>query len=116
MIRSANLLKGGLLKFPKFNLFSLNKSNKIISVAKNEIALLCDLVKNKNLGLLKISRYCFSDKKDKEPEKKTEEEKKEEKKEENKSKGSEEQPENNPNDDKDDKSIFFLIININKKA
>jgi hypothetical protein len=115
MIRSANLLKSSFLRLPKFNFFSLNKIN-LTNLPQNDNAFSSDLIKNKNLHLLKISKNSFSDKKDKEPEKKPEEEKKEGKSEENKPKGSEEEPKNNPNEnkdenkDKDDKSILIKLL------
>lgn len=97
LIRSSNLLKGNILRVPKFNFFSLSRSNLINNMARNN-SIVFDLHRNKSLDLIKFNKNNFSDKKDKEPEKKSEEE--------NKSKPSEEDPKNDPNDnkDKDDKS------------
>lgn len=113
MIRSANLLKSNFLRLPKFNFFSLNNIN-LTNLPQKDNALSGELIKKKNLSLLKINKNSFSDKKDKEPEKTPEEEKKDGKSEDNKSKGSEEEPKNDPNEnkddkkDKDDKSILLI--------
>lgn len=120
LIKHANMIKGNIVKNPKFNFFSLYKDYKS-PVTKFNFNYNLNGKNNINFNVNRLNNFYFSNKNEKEPEKDKESEKKEDLKkeeptEENKSKPSEENPQNDPNDnkdenkDKEDKSILYFIL------